>query len=128
MNCRNCGELIDEKTDICPKCGARNKNVIAKKKSPGVAAIASFFIPGLGQIYSGEVRKGIGFLIIGVSFFSIGLFMFLGHRMIGPLLVAGAAYILFWIYNIYDAYKIAEPINSNLNDVRNLWNQMHGKI
>lgn len=88
--------------------------VTAKKKNPGLAAIASFFIPGIGQIYSGEVRKGIGFIIIGVIFGSTALILLLQHRMIGPFLVSGASYLLFWIYNIYDAYGTAEVINSRI--------------
>ncbi|NJD78552.1 MAG: hypothetical protein FIB08_15910 [Candidatus Methanoperedens sp.] len=88
--------------------------VTTKKKKPGLAAIASFFIPGIGQIYSGEVRKGIGFIIIGVIFGSMTLILFWQHRMIGPFLVSGALYLLFWMYNIYDAYRTAEVINSQI--------------
>lgn len=88
--------------------------VTAKKKNPGLAAIASFFIPGIGQIYSGEVRKGIGFIIIGVIFGSIALILLLQHRMMGPFLVSGASYLLLWMYNIYDAYRTAEVINSRI--------------
>ncbi len=91
-----------------------NIEVIAKKKNPGLAAIASFFIPGIGQIYSGEVRKGIGLIIIGVTFGSITLFLFWQHQMLAPLLVSGASYLLFWMYNIYDAYRTTEAINSQI--------------
>ncbi|MCL7413959.1 MAG: hypothetical protein M8353_10160, partial [ANME-2 cluster archaeon] len=70
------------------------------EKNPGIAAIASFFIPGLGQIYNGEIGKGILFIIVG------GIFALLMAVLIGFIL-----YPLFWIYNIYDAYKTAERIN-----------------
>lgn len=86
----------------------------AKKKNPELAAIASFFIPGIGQIYSGEVRKGIGFIIIGVIFGSITGLMLWQHRMMVPFLVSGASYLLIWMYNIYDAYRTAEAINSRI--------------
>jgi TM2 domain-containing membrane protein YozV len=88
-----------------------NMEVKAKKKNPGLAAIASFFILGVGQIYSGEVRKCIGFIITGVIFGSITLFLLWQHRMLGPLLVSGASYLLFWMYNVYDAYRTSEAIN-----------------
>ena len=31
---------------------------------PGVAAVLSFFIPGLGQFYNGKILRGIFWLII----------------------------------------------------------------
>jgi TM2 domain-containing membrane protein YozV len=102
MYCKNCGAEIDEKAEICPKCGVRVKPapVTTEKKSSGIAAIASFFIPGLGQIYNGEIGKGIIFIICGIIF---ALLMFV---LIGFIL-----YPLFWIYSIYDAYTTAEKIN-----------------
>lgn len=100
--CSNCGNEIDDKAEICPKCGVRVMPVPVRteKKSSGLAAIASFFIPGLGQIYNGQIGKGIMFIIIGTIF---ALLMFV---LIGFIL-----YPLFWIYNIYDAYSTAENIN-----------------
>ena len=99
--CSNCGSEIDEKAEICPKCGVRVRAVRAEVKSAGIAAIASFFFPGLGQIYNGEILKGFMFMIIG------GVFFLLIFVLIGFIL-----YPLFWIFNIYDAYKTAERINA----------------
>ena len=56
---------------------------------------------GLGQIYNGQIGKGIMFIIIGVI---LVLTMFI---LIGFIL-----YPLFWIYNIYDAYNTAKKINA----------------
>ncbi len=104
--CSNCGNEIDEKAEICPKCGVRVKPIPIRfeKKSSGIAAIASFIIPGLGQIYNGQIGKGIVFIIIAIIF---GLLMIV---LIGFILLP-----LFWVYNIYDAYKTAEQINSEAN-------------
>jgi TM2 domain-containing membrane protein YozV len=33
-------------------------------RNPGTAAILSFFIPGVGQIYNGRVLRGIFWLIV----------------------------------------------------------------
>lgn len=103
--CFNCGNEIDEKAEICPKCGVRVKQVPihGEIKSSGIAVILSFFIPGLGQIYNGQIGKGILFIIIG---FILAMLIFV---LIGFLL-----YPIFWIYNIYDAYKSAETINREL--------------
>ncbi|WP_243684786.1 zinc-ribbon domain-containing protein [Methanosarcina barkeri] len=39
--CRACGAEILDETEICPKCGVRQKP--AQVKNPGLAAVASFF-------------------------------------------------------------------------------------
>ena len=36
------------------------------KKNPGVAAVLSFFWAGLGQIYNGQIAKGIVLMIVQV--------------------------------------------------------------
>ena len=46
-----------------------------------LAAILSFFIPGLGQAYAGDIKKGIIFFVIAVviaiiSFFTAFLLSF----------------------------------------------------
>lgn len=40
--CRACGAEILDETEICPKCGVRQKP--AQVKNPGLAAVASFFL------------------------------------------------------------------------------------
>ncbi len=85
-----------------------------KKKNPIIAVIASFIFPGLGQIYNGETRKGIGYIIMGAIFISIWIFLIHDRHIIGPILVSGASIILLWISNMYDAYKTAKEINSQI--------------
>jgi TM2 domain-containing membrane protein YozV len=104
MFCKTCGEQINDMAEICPKCGVRAQPIIEpvkrqarERKSSGTAAILSFFIPGLGQLYVGEFMRGLCFCI-GV-FFSI-LLMSIG---IGFILAP-----LIWFLSIYDAYKTAE--------------------
>ena len=64
-------------------------------KNSGLAAVLSFFVPGLGQIYNGQIGTGLLF------FFGTAIgFLF--------LVVPG---IVLWIYGIYHAYKNAEAIN-----------------
>ncbi len=85
------------------------------KKNPIIAAVASFFIPGFGQIYSGEVRKGIGFFLIGATFAMFEIFLIRNNNKgmeLGSVLVAGLAIILCWIFIVYDAYKTAKEIGT----------------
>lgn len=70
-------------------------------KNPGLAAVLSFLFTGLGQIYNGQIGKGllyIGLMVLNVllMFVIIGLFT-------TPL---------FWGWGIYDAYKTAEKLNA----------------
>ncbi len=93
----------------------RVKTVIGKK-NPIIAVIASFFIPGLGHIYSGEASKGTGYLIIAIAFASLWLFLVQANQpdMAGPVLAASGACVLLWIGSMYDAYKTAKEINSRI--------------
>jgi TM2 domain-containing membrane protein YozV len=45
-------------------------------KNPGVAAVLSFFIPGVGQFYNGDFLRGLFWLIITPGFWilTVGLF------------------------------------------------------
>jgi TM2 domain-containing membrane protein YozV len=86
------------------------------KKSPIIAAVTSFFIPGLGQIYNGDLIKGLTFIIIGIILVLLA-FIFVIPALMAPVLlefvlILSIPYLVFWAYNIYDAYKTAEKINS----------------
>lgn len=70
-------------------------------KNPGLAAVLCFFYTGLGQIYNGQIGKGI--LLFLIRLVSDCLFF-----LIFPL----AFSFLLWIYGMYDAYKSAERINT----------------
>ena len=101
--CQHCGGRILLEAEVCPNCGVRVKEQekpVQQIKNPGIAAVLSFFYVGLGQIYNGQIGKGILFLILGV------IFMLLMFVLIGFIL-----YPIFWICNIFDAYRTAEKIN-----------------
>jgi TM2 domain-containing membrane protein YozV len=91
-------------------------------KNPGVAAVLSFLISGLGQIYNGEIKKGlwhvsvamvglllvlIGALILGTSLY-YGIFFF-KFMLASIVLLATGGMMICWIgiISIYDAYKNA---------------------
>jgi len=73
------------------------------RKNPGLAAVLSFFISGLGQIYNGQIGKGIALII------AEGIAALLCMVMVGFVLLPAV-----WIYGIYDAYKTAERINNSI--------------
>lgn len=99
--CNNCGKEIDEKAEICPNCGVRvGSTEVSMVKNPGLAAVLSFFVMGLGQIYNGEIAKGLIFIVL-YSLSILAIFILIGI-VTTPLL---------WAYGIYDAHKTAVRIN-----------------
>ncbi|WP_170008321.1 DUF5683 domain-containing protein [Bacillus fonticola] len=69
-------------------------------RHPGIAAVLSFFIAGLGQIYNGQIVKGILFI---VAYAISGLLMF--------VLIGFITTPILWIWGMVDAYKTAERMN-----------------
>lgn len=57
------------------------------RKNPGAAVVLSFFIPGLGQIYNGQIMKGIVFIILA------SIFGFLTVVLIGYVLYHCSGFI-----------------------------------
>jgi TM2 domain-containing membrane protein YozV len=120
MFCQNCGTNNTDWSQACMSCGRQLQAVnspgspvggyaagyaparipAAPLKNPGVAAVLSFFFVGLGQIYNGEIGKGLVFMFCG---FVSGLMMF--------ILIGFVTTPILWIFGIIDAYKTAERIN-----------------
>ncbi|MFH1996820.1 MAG: hypothetical protein ABIJ27_07515 [Candidatus Omnitrophota bacterium] len=84
--CDECRVVI-KGNNYCKTCVAEaiaNKSTAVR--SPGLAAVLSFFIGGMGQIYNGQILKGI-------------------------LIFCTSLLIIPWIYGIFDAYAVAKKIN-----------------
>ncbi len=65
-----------------------------------LAAILSFIIPGLGQAYAGDIRKGIIYFV--VAFVAVLIISFIFADWIYYIVD-----ILISIYAAYDAYLMA---------------------
>jgi signal peptidase I len=83
-------------------------------REPWFAANLSKICPGIGQIYAGKTKKGLGFLL--GYFFLIGLGgVLLSHANVNVLLgifALIAAFLVIPIWNIFDAYYTARRQNS----------------
>lgn len=77
------------------------------EKNPGISAVLSFFIPGLGQIYSGRLAIGLLFMLVVWPAIIVLTLMF--GIALSPWLLFVIPFA--WIVNIVDAYKEAEKIN-----------------
>lgn len=87
MYCEQCGTEITENREVCPNCGTTLKN----KKSPTTAVVLSMVWTGLGQLYNGQIVKGICLWIVCL----IGW-------MISPIFG-----IIVWACGVWDAYDVA---------------------
>ena len=134
--CPKCG------IDLLPRVGGasiRNLSVVDQLpyKSPGTAALIAFIggifaLLGLGHMYIGNVGRGIGILISGIIIyvlfiiiiiFSLSLqgLLFLGvdESPIGIeailiIFVLGIAYFVLWIWQIFNARKLAKKFNESV--------------
>jgi hypothetical protein len=90
-------------------------------KSPGEAALFSFLIPGVGQMYNGQVGKGIGLFLVSTA----GVAVLLGAEgscnfssncgdNTAPAVIGGSVFLGAWIYSIFDAYSGAKNHNAKL--------------
>ena len=72
-------------------------------KNPSIATILSFFYMGLGQIYNGQIGKGIFFIILyGIS---VALMFVVIGFVTTPIL---------WIWGMVDANNSAKKINEKM--------------
>ena len=111
-HCSNCGCEMDINMTFCPECGAStngqlNHNnsqvVINSNKSPALAAILSFLIIGLGQVYLGLTKKGIILFILAIV-----------SGILTAIFIGFILWLLVWIYAIYDGYNSANKINDGV--------------
>lgn len=95
---------------------------MAGTTNPGLAAVLSFIFNGLGQLYNGQITKGlliiflsaiamlsliigsvlIGFWFLGKVVFTQGLILGLFLFFIGLIFIC-----VLGIYSIFDAYRVA---------------------
>ncbi len=71
-----------------------------RRKDPGAATMLSCVVPGVGQLYNGQIGKGIAFLlltVVNVLLLFVGIGVFTG--------------LVTWIWAMVDAHIAAEKIN-----------------
>ena len=123
MFCSGCGRQMDAGQQFCAGCGAKNpaiqptsmvasagtamapaqQIIVVAEKSPGLAAVLSFFWAGLGQIYNGEISKGIVMMVA-----------YAVSCVLMAIVVGFFTTPILWIYGMVDAYRTAEKFNAGL--------------
>ncbi len=75
--CSDCGEVINLKAEICPKCGVRQmaspkalSSTAPNGKSKIAAALFAFFLGGFGahKFYLGQIGQGLLYLLFCWTF------------------------------------------------------------
>ena len=130
--CSNCGEKLDEnlKIDQCPKCHSavhEHSNhtespprVVQQLpyKSPGTTALIAFLggifgLPGIGHIYVGKVGKGIA-ILVGGFICAILIFVAMWYVPFPLPWIIISGYFILWIWQIFDARKLANKFNESV--------------
>ncbi len=103
--------------------------------NPALCGVGSFFIPGLGQIISGETGRGLAFfgaytgaaIVYGVGAFQTTLYTsslidnygsYNAPSGVGTMLLGLAGMGVISIWSIIDAVKVAKTNNMYIRDVR----------
>ena len=87
VHCPNCGQLIHRQVS---DRGQKGQKMITGEKNPVVAFLLSFLFCGLGQIYNGQVSKGLLLFVLGW------------------LTICGFG--ILWIVSMVDAVMIAKKL------------------
>ena len=129
--CSNCGFDLQQQT------GAKDNRSIVDQlpyKSPGTAALIAFIggifgLQGIGHIYVGKVGRGIGILISGIVIFALLVITVvsmqsllildpnessIGIGVILLMIILGVAYFVLWIWQIFNARKLAKKFNESV--------------
>jgi TM2 domain-containing membrane protein YozV/RNA polymerase subunit RPABC4/transcription elongation factor Spt4 len=111
--CSNCGFEMPKASKFCPECGTTVERVppvmntttivVPSNKSSGLAALLSFLIIGLGQVYLGLTKKGIILFLLAII---SGVLMM--------VLIGWITWLLVWGYAIYDAYNSCEKMKKGI--------------
>jgi len=112
--CTDCGAEISREAEICPECGVRQGATAtgsSDEKESGVSAVLSFLVPGLGQLYNGQVSRGavvfVGWMVwefvaFVITTLTLGIFF----------LIWVPVELFVHVVAAYDAYDQAEKINA----------------
>lgn len=119
--CFSCGIPIKEQAEICPQCGVRQRQPPAsssvtetatsyRERSPLLAAIGSMLWTGAGQIYNGELIKGIALMLLLVANGSLVVVIALTSVPVFSIFLLMMLPII-WVYSVVDAYRTAVSLN-----------------
>jgi hypothetical protein len=87
-----------------------------RRKSVPLGVVLSGMLPGLGQVYSGYLARGIVIALVFVSF--IGLAAMGPPHGIIPMLGLGIAFV--YLFSLIDAGQCANRVNMAIDGIENM--------
>lgn len=81
-------------------------------KEPWLAVNLSMFFPGLGQIYSKQIGKGLLFIVIYPTLFILGAWLIFSRSLLIPGVACLLIGVVVGIWNLFDAHACARKVNS----------------
>ncbi len=89
-------------------------NQYISNKEPWLAVNLSYFFPGIGQIYSGNISRGWILIICSCIFWGLAIYLIFNPRT-NPIIgiVFLLAYSLLSIWNLFDAHRCAIKANNS---------------
>jgi len=138
--CSKCGIDLQQQQQQQQQGGSitQNRPIVDQLpyKSPGTAALIAFIggifaLLGLGHIFVGKIGKGFGILVSGIIIYVLFVIMAIslpGMLLLGlvesstgdagsggiifiVMFILGIAYLVFWIWQIFNAKKLAKKFN-----------------
>ena len=79
-----------------------------------ILATASFFIPGLGHLLAGQIRKGLIFLMIMMALISLSIYIFRNKHM----------WIILLLYCSFVADDCHQTVNNEITLVEILFHKI----
>jgi TM2 domain-containing membrane protein YozV len=130
IKCPKCGNVFPDNSRFCGICGTplygQAPPIYTQRvddKEPFLAIIFSVILAGLGQMYCGKIARGLVILAISIipsvfilAFMTIGGMTtyddFMGILL--SIVVVLVLYLIFWVWQIYDAYKLSLKWNEEV--------------
>lgn len=79
-----------------------------RKPNPGLAYTLSLFIPGLGQVYSGDVPEGLNSFFLTEAFLVLGLVITFEYSLIDALVTVLPWYQRYYMGGLQNTRRVAE--------------------
>jgi hypothetical protein len=137
--CSKCGIDLQQQKQVGSTTQIRPIVDPLPYKSPGTAALIAFIggifaLLGLGHIFVGKIGKGFGILVSGIIIYVLFVIMAIslpGMLLLGlvesstgdagsggiifiVMFILGIAYLVLWIWQIFNARKLAKKFNELL--------------
>lgn len=114
IKCKHCGEFVDAEVRRRNEVRDKARHLATKppKWNRGVAAVLSFIVPGLGQLYKGKMITGVICILLCPSFYVLGAMLTsagLSSEELMPLAFAFPLALFFHLVIIADAYTTGDP-------------------